>query len=177
MVTSYLGRNHAAVTELVRLCGESAWRRRVGAEYCNFPSDDPLYQGNQWNEQRQHPALAEADTMLVVDSDVPWIPLINRPSADARIIHIDIDPLKQQMPLWYIGARHIFRADAATALRQINERLDGIGDWMRAHSRATRRTTRSSMRSARRRLDRLEAGAGGPDHAGVSDRLRPPSDR
>ncbi len=41
----------------------------------NFPTDDPLYQGNQWNHQRQNPALAEADLVLVagqrrpVDSD------------------------------------------------------------------------------------------------------------
>ena len=62
----------------------------------------------------------------MVDSDVPWIPQINRPAADARILHIDVDPLKQQMPLWYIGAQQMFRADAATALRQINEQLDGI---------------------------------------------------
>ena len=40
----------------------------------------------------------------------------------AVIHHIDIDPLKQQMPLWYIGAKRILRADAATALRQLNER-------------------------------------------------------
>lgn len=127
VVTSYVGRNEAAVHELARLAP------RVGAGvlesvpcYVNFPTDDPLYQGNQWNEQRQNPVLAEADVILVVDSDVPWIPTINHPSAGARIVHIDADPLKQQMPLWYIGARHVYRADAATALRQINERLDAI---------------------------------------------------
>jgi len=27
----------------------------------NFPQDDDLYQGVQWNEPFQHPALAEAD--------------------------------------------------------------------------------------------------------------------
>lgn len=127
VVTSYVGRNIDAVDALVRLS------RRVGAGvlesvpcYVNFPTDDPLYQGNQWNEQRQNPVLAEADVILVVDSDVPWIPTINRPSVGARIIHIDTDPLKEQMPLWYIGARHIYRADAATALRQINEQLDSV---------------------------------------------------
>ncbi len=158
VVTSYVGRNHAAVTELVRLC------RRIGAgvvesvpNYCNFPSDDPLYQGNQWNEQRQHPALAEADTILVVDSDVPWIPLINRPSADARIIHIDVDPLKQQMPLWYIGARHIFRADAATALKQVNEQVDSIAlDAARVRERASHYAQQHAQRQER--LDRLETG-------------------
>jgi len=158
VVTSYLGRNHAAVTELVRLC------RRIGAgvlesvpNYCNFPPDDPLYQGNQWNEKRQHPALAEADTVLVVDSDVPWIPEVNRPASAARIIHIDIDPLKQQMPLWYIGARHVFRADAATALRQISEQLDGLRlDDARIRERIGHYSRQHIERD--KSLERLEAG-------------------
>ncbi|HUK02230.1 MAG TPA: thiamine pyrophosphate-requiring protein [Steroidobacteraceae bacterium] len=125
IVTTYAGRNPAAVDELVRLC------RLTGAgllesvpAYVNFPQNNPAYQGSHWNEKRQNPALAEADTILVVDSDVPWIPQLNRPREDAQILHIDTDPLKHQMPLWYIHARHIFRADAAVALRQVNEALE-----------------------------------------------------
>jgi acetolactate synthase I/II/III large subunit len=127
VVTSYLGRNPDAVEQLCLLC------RRLGIgvlesvpSSVNFPFDDPLHQGCQWNEKRQNPALAEADTVLVLDSDVPWIPLLNRPAADARILHIDVDPLKQQMPLWYLRAARAWRADAATALRQINAALDGL---------------------------------------------------
>ncbi|MDJ1157049.1 thiamine pyrophosphate-requiring protein [Chelatococcus sp. SYSU_G07232] len=124
VVTSFLGRNPAAVEELTRLC------RRLGIgvlesvpNYVNFPQDDLLYQGNQWNDPRQNPVLAEADVVLVIDSDVPWIPQVSRPRADARIFHIDVDPLKSQMPLWYIPALRSFRADAHTALRQLNEQL------------------------------------------------------
>ena len=127
VVTSYLGRNPRAVEELTRLC------RRLGIgvhesvpNYLNFPTQDPLYQGNQWNEPVQNPALVEADVILVLDSDVPWIPVVNKPRPDASIFHIDIDPLKQQMPLWYIGARRSFRADAATALQQLNTHLDAL---------------------------------------------------
>jgi acetolactate synthase-1/2/3 large subunit len=127
VVTSYLGRRAEAVPELVRFC------EAVGAGVLesvpvamNFPHDHPLYQGNQWNEPRQNPALAAADCILVVDSDVPWIPTVSRPAEGARIFHIDIDPLKEQMPLWYIGARLSLRADAATALRQMNAVLDGL---------------------------------------------------
>lgn len=127
VVTSYLGRNPAAVEQLVRLCH----RLGVGVlesvpNHLSYPHDDALYQGGQWNEKRQNVALAEADVILVVDSDVPWIPQINRPSRDARIIHIDVDPLKQQMPLWYIGAEQMYRADAQIALSQINSALDGL---------------------------------------------------
>ena len=125
VVTSYVGRKPAAVAELVRLCERLAMPVLESVpNYMNFPADNPLYQGCQWNEPVQNPALAEADVVLVLDSDVPWIPAVSRPRAGAAIFHIDTDPLKQQMPLWYIGARGVFRADAATALRQINARLD-----------------------------------------------------
>ncbi len=125
VVTSYLGRNLAAVDQLVRLCE----RLGIGVHesvpnHLSFPHDHGLYQGSQWNEKRQSAALAEADVVLVLDSDVPWIAQINRPNADARIIHIDVDPLKQQMPLWYIGAEQVYRADAGVALAQINAYLD-----------------------------------------------------
>jgi acetolactate synthase I/II/III large subunit len=125
VVTSYLGRNPAAVEELTRLC------RRLGIGVLesvpvrmNFPHDDPLYCGGQWNQPFQNEALAGADVVLVIDSDVPWIPTVSRPPNHARIYHIDVDPLKQSMPLWYIGAHRAFQADAATVLKQMNAHLD-----------------------------------------------------
>lgn len=33
---------------------------------------------------------------------------------------MDVDPLKQQMSVFYVAAKARFRADAATALRQLN---------------------------------------------------------
>lgn len=121
VVTSYLGRNRAAPEVLARLC------RRLGIgvidsvpSHLNMSADDPLYLGSQWNEQHANPLLADADAILVVDSDIPWIPLVNRPRGDAAIYHIDVDPLKPHMPLWHIPARRTFCADAATALAQID---------------------------------------------------------
>lgn len=125
VVTSFVGRNPAAVAPLAALC------RRLGAgvlesvpNAMNFPHTDPLYQGNQWNQPVQNRVLAEADVVLVIDSDVPWIPTVSKPAEDARIFHIDIDPLKQAMPLWHIKAEGVFRADAETALNQLGAWLD-----------------------------------------------------
>ena len=50
----------------------------------NFPPSDPLYQGSQWNQPVQNVALAEADVVLVLDSDVPWMPTVNRPARERR---------------------------------------------------------------------------------------------
>ncbi|MFC2953857.1 thiamine pyrophosphate-requiring protein [Marinicaulis aureus] len=124
IVTSYLGRKPEAVAAL------EALSETLGAgvlesvpSRMNFPHDNPLYQGNQWNEPQQNDALAEADVVLAIDTDVPWIAAHNRPGDEAAVFHIDIDPLKQQMPLWHIGSLRSFRADAAVALEQITASL------------------------------------------------------
>jgi acetolactate synthase-1/2/3 large subunit len=149
VVTSYLGRNPKAVEQLVRLSRRLAVAVLESVPNAvNFPADDPMYQGNQWNDPRQNPVLAEADLVLVLDSDVPWIPTVNRPRDDARIYHIDVDPLKQQMPLWYIAAKGVFRADAATALQQINQHLESV--QIDEASLEERRAHYSGLHAARR---------------------------
>lgn len=127
IVTSYVGRNPAAVLELEGLARRLGIGVLESVPSCvNYPAIDPLYQGSTWNEKRQSRALAEADTILVLESDVPWIPTVNRPSDRATILHVDTDPLKEQMPLHYLRARRIFRADAELVLRQINRHLDVV---------------------------------------------------
>lgn len=124
VVTSYAGRNPEAMGELVKFCrGVGAGVVESAPSAANFPHDDPLYQGNYWNQPVQDRALAEADVILVIDSDVPWIPTVNRPSPQARIFHIDTDPLKESMTLWYVEATRSFAADAAAALGQLNGRI------------------------------------------------------
>jgi acetolactate synthase I/II/III large subunit len=160
VVTSYVGRNPAAVTELVRFCG------RLGAgvlesvpSTVNYPHNDPMYQGNQWNEPFQNRALAEADFVLVVDSDVPWIPTVSKPNETAAIAIIDVDPLKQSTPLWSIKARQCYRADAATAFAQLNSCLDRIEiDEEAAERRRRHYAERHEKRKAE--LARREAPSG-----------------
>jgi acetolactate synthase I/II/III large subunit len=160
IVTSYVGRNPAAVTELVRFCG----RLGVGVlesvpSTVNYPHNDPLYQGNQWNHPFQNRALAEADFILVVDSDVPWIPTVSKPSDGASIAIIDVDPLKQSTPLWSIKARQCYRADAATAFAQLNTRLDRVEIDEEAADRR-RRHYGERHRERKAELDRREEPSG-----------------
>jgi len=139
LVTSFAGRNPAAVAPLTALCEKLGMGVLDSVPNAvNMAHDHPLYQGNQWNQPVQNPVLAAADVILIVDSDVPWIPAVSKPNDKARIFHIDVDPLKQQMPLWRFAAEGVFRADAATALAQIDAALEETGlDPMRvAHRRA-----------------------------------------
>lgn len=124
VVTSYLGKNKRAVGELVKFCEKIAIPVLESVpSHMNFPADSSLHCGYQWNTDKQNKLLAEADFILVLDSDVPWIPLKNKPSKDAIIYYIDEDPLKEGMPLWYIPSKRFFAANAETALQQLNDIL------------------------------------------------------
>lgn len=61
--------------------------------------------------------------ILVLECDVPWIPTRCKPRDDAKIYHIDSDPLKQQMPVFYINALARYRAGCGISLVQLNQHI------------------------------------------------------
>src|SRR5690606_23706216 len=83
IVTSYVGRNAKAVEELKKLSEHWA----IGVlesvpNYMNFPTTNPMYQGNQWNDPVKNDALAAHDIVRVVDTFVRRITLISKLSAE-----------------------------------------------------------------------------------------------
>ena len=62
--------------------------------YLAMSTEHPLAAG--WEP---HAPLKEADLVLVVECDVPWIPVQGGPRADAKIVHIGADPLFSRYPL------------------------------------------------------------------------------
>jgi acetolactate synthase I/II/III large subunit len=120
IVTSYLGRNPAAVPSLVALAELLAIPViEAMAYHVNFPFDNPLHAGFQYHSVGQNPVLAEADVVLVLDSDVPWIPAINKPSPGAAVYYIDVDPVKPAITTWYTPARRLAAASTKVAVEQI----------------------------------------------------------
>jgi acetolactate synthase-1/2/3 large subunit len=121
VVTSYLGSDPAAVGELVQLAEALAIPViEASPSHVNFPDSHPMHHGYHWHTSTQNPLLAQADVILVADSDVPWIPAVNRPADDAVIYCVDSDPLKDQLPLWHVPARRFAAAASRVALAQIN---------------------------------------------------------
>jgi acetolactate synthase-1/2/3 large subunit len=121
IVTSYLGRNPDAVPALVELAELLAIPVLESAAFCvNFPGDHHLHAGYQFTTTAQNPLLAAADVILVLDSDVPWIPATSRPGPDAAIYVVDIDPVKASLPMWHVPARRIAGADSKVAVEQIS---------------------------------------------------------
>lgn len=118
LLTGYSGRNHEIPETLVELANTVKGLQVLdtgGSDMC-FPADHPAWLGLRYSVDS---AIEEADAILIVDCDVPWIQTRCKPQADAKIYHVDVDPLKELMPLHYIQADGRFKADALTALQQI----------------------------------------------------------
>lgn len=124
IITGYCGRNHSTVAELVKLT-ETVKGVRVldtaGSDVC-FPANHRASLGFKFGVDD---SIRTADVILVVDCDVPWIPTQCMPSRKARIFHIDADPLKQQMPVFYIPAEGRYKADSNVALKQLHSHIHG----------------------------------------------------
>ncbi|ERS97298.1 hypothetical protein HMPREF1624_06630 [Sporothrix schenckii ATCC 58251] len=120
LITGYAGRNHGVAPALVELA-DAVPKLRVldtgGSDMC-FPADHPAWLGLRFGA---HDAIRTADVIVVVDCDVPWIHKLCQPKADARVFHIDCDPLKKMMPVFYIAAEQRFQADSLLSIQQLNE--------------------------------------------------------
>lgn len=118
LITGYAGRNQAVPGALVELANTVKGLRVLdtgGSDMC-FPADHPGWLGLRYGNEE---AIRTADTIVVLDCDVPWISTQCKPREDAKVFHIDVDPLKQVMPLFYIQAQSRYRADALTAVEQV----------------------------------------------------------
>lgn len=120
VITGYLGRNHQAVKNLIGLADIVKGIRVFDSEIREvcFPADHPAWVTRGTGAAK---VVQSADVILVLDADVPWIPTRVRPSPSAQIFHIDLDPRKEKMNIFDIGATATYHADSATALSQLTD--------------------------------------------------------
>lgn len=160
VITSDSGRQTAGFEALVSLADRLAlpvveWRNRA-----NFPTDHPLHQGYD-----VAPLLESADVVVGLDHDFPYIPTLTRPRADARIVQIDVDPVKERIPLWTFPVDLPIRADSAAALAVVSTMAAELLDDAR---RSTIERRRGELAA---RHDRLRAEW---DDGALGDRDRAP---
>lgn len=118
VITGYSGRNHAAVDALVDLANAVKGLRVLdtgGSDMC-FPANHPAWLGLRYGVEE---SIKTADVIILLDVDVPWINTQCKPKEGTKVFHIDVDPLKQQMPVFYVDAIARYRCDAETAVSQI----------------------------------------------------------
>jgi len=107
IVTSHLGRDREAVPVLADLAERFALPvAQAGATAINLPASHPMNLG-----QAGGALLAEADCIVVADSEVPWFPVRFSPRPGTRVIHLGTDPLYVRFPI------RSFPADLAIAGR------------------------------------------------------------
>jgi acetolactate synthase-1/2/3 large subunit len=126
ILTSRTGRDPTAAQALVRLaellgCPVVDHRDRL-----NFPPRHPLYAGDSLAP------LRDADAILLLDVEVPWIPAQFTPAANATVLQIDIDCLKRTMPAWSYPIDLAMTADTAVALPLLEAEVLGLGDAARS---------------------------------------------
>jgi acetolactate synthase-1/2/3 large subunit len=95
IVTARAGADKAVPALLSKLAA------RLGApvveyrpRHLNLSSEDAFHGGFEVS-----PWLADADVVLVLECDVPWMPGSDKPSDNLKVIQVGIDPLQDRYPL------------------------------------------------------------------------------
>lgn len=116
IITGYSGRNTESVASLVELAETLGARVVTSDLHMNFPTRHPL-----WRGINPGPYLKDADVILIIDHDIPYLPIQAKPGPEAKIIQIDIDPIKQNMPTWGFPVDISLEADSNKAIPVLTE--------------------------------------------------------
>lgn len=167
IIVGYSGRNHATVPQLVKLVDAIPGIRVIdtlGSDVC-FPFSHRAYIGVRIGK---HDAISDADVIVILDCDVPWIPTQCPTRPDAKMIQIDVDPLKQNMPVHYVPAFRRYQADAETALRQLNDHIASHAEYSQLHSMEPYLSRAAALeqvcRNRLQQVEKLAAPPVGGDH-------------
>jgi acetolactate synthase-1/2/3 large subunit len=149
-VAGRVGRHVGAVADLVALAELVGMPVVDTGDALNIPSTHPLV--------GRPDEIASADVVLLLDSDVPWLPGRTSPSPRARIAQIDIDPNKSTIQLWGFPVDLPVQADTAKALPQLCAALERLatpeqrsrwGDRTRRRAKPGAPTASAAERAAR----------------------------
>ena len=143
------GRNPATVPALVRLCELIALpvaQSGLRAYQC-FPLNHPLYMSGT--------SLKDADVVLALDVDIPWLADSNPPPDSACVAITDVEPSKRRIPTMEFTADLRLTADAMSVIEALEAEVRKLitpADQERFAARAAK----CAELSAKRRSDLAE---------------------
>ncbi len=144
IITARAGREPEALPLLAALAQDWAWPVvEFRPRYLNLPNTHPMHAGYE-----VQPWLDQADAIVVLDCDVPWIPAQGQPREGVPVFHVGSDPLYAAYP------NRGFRSDAsvqstpAAFLRALRQALSA--HTCRPELRAARENLLSQKGAARR---------------------------
>jgi acetolactate synthase-1/2/3 large subunit len=126
-----------------------------------LPSSHPMHFGFEPGA-----LLADADLVLVIESDVPWIPSLQQPPAGARVVHIGEEPSFVRYPMRNFPSSLMIQSGVANALDALHHALHTRLQMAEARiaSRRTRLTERMRMRRAQLVKDAVATDRISPEH-------------
>jgi acetolactate synthase-1/2/3 large subunit len=110
-----------------------------------LPSSHPMNFGSEPGAM-----LADADLVIVLEADVPWITNLQQPPPGARVVHIGEDPVFVRYPMRSFPSHLAIQSGAPNALEAVNEALSSRLTMAEARiaGRRARLTDRMRMRRA-----------------------------
>ena len=125
ILAGYTSRYPESVAMLIELAETLGAPVLSGLTRMNFPTTHPLSAGIEdiGGSRKPNPYIADADVLLVIDYDIPYVPAEGFPRERAKIVHIDIDPMTQGRPLWGRGADVFIEADSRKAIPSLHKAI------------------------------------------------------
>ena len=117
VVVARSGRNPATVAALVRLAellGLPVAQSAKRAYHC-FPLNHPLYQSST--------SLKDADVLLALDVDIPWMIGPDAPADSAFVAIVDVEPSKRRIPTMEFTADLRLTADSLATIEMLEAEI------------------------------------------------------
>ena len=112
-----------------------------------LPSSHPMHFGYEPGV-----LLADADLVIAIDSDAPWIPSLQYPPAGAHVAHIGEDPFFVRYPMRTFPSDLAIQAGTANTLQALNGALEQRLQMAEARIAARRTRLTERMRTRRAQL-------------------------
>ena len=147
IITASVGRDPRAVAAL----GEFAARFAIPVvehrqRHLSLSAEHPCHLGYD-----PMPFVKEADAILVVEMDVPWVPSRVSPPADCRVIHVGVDPLYTRYPIRGFPCDVAITGAPRLVLPKLGAALE-VADGVVAERRQALAERRTAQRAGWRKL-------------------------
>ncbi len=145
IITANSGHDPRAVELLARLAERWAIPVAVHApRYMCLPTNHPMHFGFDPSA-----LVGEADLIIALESDVPWIPSANEPKSTCRVAHIGEDPMFLRYPMRSFRSDLAVTSTSAAALAAFDAALErATPDKARIEARRGRINERNKARRA-----------------------------
>jgi acetolactate synthase I/II/III large subunit len=156
-IAGHVGRSAAGFHALGEFAEELAIPVVTRGARGNMSSDSAMHMGAD-----PGPLLGEADLVLLLDVDVPYIPLFHSLAPGAKVAQIDIDALKPDITVWGFPVDLALQGSTAVALPRLTELVREVGGDAHAAAADRRRAGLAAVREQRLAELAAAAEAGSP---------------